>query len=752
MDEDIKKPVALTTGSNFNGDTPKSFSGFIIPPLQPTDKICAVFPSVNDKTAIHLAALSELIELAQHPSEFPKLQAACIAPHTAVVKTKEGVHAHDSMNILWVDVDSGDKFLDELETKLTQLGITSAIIHSTSTSMRVNDKTNQLNGKKWRILIPLLSPIECVKWVALQIKLADKFDGDKSATRVHQILFAPNNPPINDDRETRHYECRVIYGEPLDASDLPFELITVPAPPAPAPLDIALPTKKAPAKLPEGQIDVIEAYNCQHHIELELFQRGDHKSGNKLLYAHSTSGIPGIIIDHEANKMFSNHESDPLCDGHQHGPFDVMKSRLGYENREAIIHASEACKVDPSDPNSKTIKEYNLANKLSQEVTDAFSKALSCEAGYGVTDKQSVLQKATNQSALQKLTNLSATNRIDEMLKNLSKDICVVDGMALDGQITLFYAKPNTGKTLFLMRFIIDGIRNKNISGADVIYLNADDHYKGLLTKSKLAEKFGFLMISPAEAGVTTDYILTILDELAVSEEAAGMIIIIDTLKKFTDLMNKAVQKDFYALLRRLVAKNATVIIAGHANKKLDDDGKLIYEGTADTMNDVDCAYAMYVLEQTDNETIVEFRQEKSRGDVVARVSYGYRKRAGDSYRDLMDSVYKVDDNQAEKLRTTSEEQSLLKKHEHQTIFLQQILEKQELNQSQVLSAYDDNKSISNSAHHRLVNQFSKSSLKAALGELEGVILTVRHNYNGNNEKLFSIKGAYIDPPAPPKR
>jgi len=35
MNEDIKKPVAPTTGSNFNGDNPKSTSSFIIPPPPP---------------------------------------------------------------------------------------------------------------------------------------------------------------------------------------------------------------------------------------------------------------------------------------------------------------------------------------------------------------------------------------------------------------------------------------------------------------------------------------------------------------------------------------------------------------------------------------------------------------------------------------------------------------------------------------------------------------------------------------------
>ena len=60
------------------------------------------------------------------------------------------------------------------------------------------------------------------------------------------------------------------------------------------------------------------------------------------------------------------------------------------------------------------------------------------------------------------------------------------------GQLSTWYGKPNTGKTLLLLWICIEAIREEVIQGQCLYYVNADDTYRGLAEKTQLAEEFGF--------------------------------------------------------------------------------------------------------------------------------------------------------------------------------------------------------------------------------------------------------------------
>ena len=83
-------------------------------------------------------------------------------------------------------------------------------------------------------------------------------------------------------------------------------------------------------------------------------------------------------------------------------------------------------------------------------------------------------------NALSKLVALSTTNRIDEIEMNLKNDEYVFIDLALMGQMTLFYAAPNTGKTLLFIFMLIESIKAGRIKAEDIFYINADDNYKGI--------------------------------------------------------------------------------------------------------------------------------------------------------------------------------------------------------------------------------------------------------------------------------
>lgn len=341
------------------------------------------------------------------------------------------------------------------------------------------------------------------------------------------------------------------------------------------------------------------------------------------------------------------------------------------------------------------------------------------------------VSSADNGSILDRLKALSATNRLSEMQANLRNDFFVLAEMALAGMMTLFYGPFNSGKTLLLFRLLLDAIKDGRIKGEDVFYINADDNYKGLYTKARIAAEHGFQMISPQEANISPQEVLELLSTLAKSGGVNGKVVILDTLKKFTDMMSKRAQAALYETLRGLVTKGATIIIAGHTNKHRDANGNHVYEGTSDTMNDIDCAYSLYRMSEPDAETqVVEFRREKDRGAIIAKVSYQYIKRDGMSYRDMLESVQRLNNQQADRVTRENVERDLKEKYESEMLFVQGLLKDGPKNQTEILTARETSK-------NSLAGGVSMRSLRAALDQLTDIAWNISRNEN--NAKIYHL-------------
>lgn len=337
-------------------------------------------------------------------------------------------------------------------------------------------------------------------------------------------------------------------------------------------------------------------------------------------------------------------------------------------------------------------------------------------------------------SALERLKKLSATNRITEMEANLENDIYIFEDLALSGQITLFYGWPGTGKTIFFLYFILEAIKAKRIVGEDVFYFNSDDGYQGLFTKVKLAKKFGIYMISHHEAGVSTKQLCDMLVDISMDDAAKGKIVILDTLKKFADMMNKGSQANLFEVLRSFVTKGGSVVIAGHANKHKDAEGNLVYEGTSDTKNDVDCVYAMYrTTDPQDENQIVEFRREKDRGKVIPRVSYRYQKPQGGHYLEMLESIERMGDEEALKVTTDTRIKELKEKYEAEVLFVSGLLkENGAMNQSAILQALKENPDLS--------GEITGRSLRTALHSFIDIVWTAERG--DKNALFFNLIGA----------
>jgi len=244
-----------------------------------------------------------------------------------------------------------------------------------------------------------------------------------------------------------------------------------------------------------------------------------------------------------------------------------------------------------------------------------------------------------------------------EMESKMLDDKFVLGRLAILGQSTVFYAKPNAGKTLMTIWLLIEQIKTGDISGPDVYYINADDNHKGITFKLKLAERHGFKMLVPGYNGFNADYLAQYLASLIRTDQAHGKVLILDTVKKFADLMDKRRSSEFGQAVRQFVAHGGTVIMLAHVNKHPDAEGKLIYSGTSDLVDDSDCAYTLDTISEDGNSSrVVKFENFKSRGDVASESVYSFDGSDGKSYQERLDSVRAVDDDE----RQTAERQKAL--------------------------------------------------------------------------------------------
>ncbi len=258
-----------------------------------------------------------------------------------------------------------------------------------------------------------------------------------------------------------------------------------------------------------------------------------------------------------------------------------------------------------------------------------------------------------HKTALAQLLDRCANGESAAMKKQMKEDKFILKGLAIQGQWTVFYAGPNTGKTLLTLWMLREVVQANEINGELVIYVNYDDTYKGGVEKLQIAEEAGFNMLLPNGKGFNKDSLIDSMKGMIAEVEALGVILILDTLKKFTDLMSKSVASQFGEVARTFVSAGGSIICLAHTNKYKDENGKSVYSGTTDIRDNADCVYTIELLESVDGfcETTntVEFECNKSRGDVAQKMMFQYTKEKGGGYRKLFDSVKRLDEDDMEK-------------------------------------------------------------------------------------------------------
>jgi len=288
------------------------------------------------------------------------------------------------------------------------------------------------------------------------------------------------------------------------------------------------------------------------------------------------------------------------------------------------------------------------------------SKPLTVTAPAMVTSSGSDIGNPPVGEPANSLVQYSLRDGVEELERNLVAQLFILGNLALMGQAAVYYALANTGKTLIVLYLLIQAIKAKLIDPANLIYINMDDNSHGLLSKAKLAEEYGFHMIADGHKGFEAKLFRESMLEMIENDTARGVVIVIDTLKKFVDTMSKTKSSNFSRVVRQFVMKGGTVIALAHANKNPSDDGRIVYSGTTDIVDDFDCAYTLKTIgtDHAANLRVVEFTNIKRRGSVALNAAYSFSTESALSYNELLLSVQEVDPSQLQPMKQAVELES----------------------------------------------------------------------------------------------
>lgn len=317
---------------------------------------------------------------------------------------------------------------------------------------------------------------------------------------------------------------------------------------------------------------------------------------------------------------------------------------------------------------------------------------------------------------------------IKELEKMMVNSVPVLGNFILKGQLSFIYGTPNSGKSLLMMSLLQN-------SPEQIHYLNADDGITEAVNKFKIAEKYGHSMIVCGSNEKNDPRVILQKMERALSLSPhyyKDKIIILDTVKKFVDVMAKKDVRNFLQIMRKITLSGGTVVLLGHTNKHRTKGGELIFEGVGDFLSDMDCIYELDTNTDLDNkEKTITLTNKKLRGSVPSTVSYTYSSDESiDSFEDRMLTINLLSDaEQKKKLEEAKKAKTLAKYSNLHPLITSYLRDNPKSSQSSIINYVKDHEDCSDSI----------KVIRLCLNELSGIKWSYEYNKLNNNTKEFSV-------------
>lgn len=375
------------------------------------------------------------------------------------------------------------------------------------------------------------------------------------------------------------------------------------------------------------QKQVTDSSDSQHAEISKLISQlspdaGSHVLNNVALYIHQKLGIKGLTLYHDWRKNASNYPGTEKAQ-EEYASYAEMKYSVDKASIQKLIDGIG-----------------NTATTHTDEQTKCLEK---CDSGVTEEAEPDDVTDNTRPSII--FDGISLTGKSDTLKRQLSDQVDVIEKLAILGNLHYFFGAPNTGKTLLTISLLLESIQSGRIKAKNVFYFNLDDPFHDLVKKVEIFEELGVHIIADGHEGFNVSNFTQMLNEIIRHDQAHKIILILDTLKKFVDVMNKSQVREWNKTLRRFTGKGGTVIALAHVNKNVNQSGKTVYAGVADLVDDCDAAYIINKV-NTDDKTqlaTVEFENIKRRGNIASQLAFSYSVDPTIGYEERLASVEHVD-------------------------------------------------------------------------------------------------------------
>ena len=628
---------------------------------------------------------AEIQGLVDHPQRKPKDSAQWVIPSTLMSRVYEEQRKFGEYWMLWADLDTAPPPVERVKAVIEGLGSDYEIYASRSATPEV---------PKCRILIPLAAGLSGEDWKICQKLLNDTLVSvgmipDRSTERTGQPCYLPNHGEyyFSASRRDGHaFAVAQAWGAEIECER---EAIA---------LEMA--RKEAERVAREAQralnpIDpsksLIHVFNDQYDVREILVRGGYDQQGDKFRHPNSQSGSFSANV--KDGRVFTFSSNDPLyTDGEgAHDAFSVFTVLFadGDLNRALRMAGDDWVQIGS--------ESWNTVRRREQVIAE-FGPLL--ESSEGADSDPS-----TEEPELFCISKFALNGQSAKMRERMLSDVYVLGKIAILGQTTVIYAPPNAGKTLITIALLIQTIKAQTLPPENILYVNADDNAKGLLQKLELAEKYGFLMLAPGEMGYrlaqTENYLLQMIND----STAYGKVLVLDTAKKFTDIMDKRSCSEFGKVIRSFVLSGGSVIMLAHVNKHRDADGHVVAAGTSDLVDDADCAYTVDVESEGEGRFLAIFENKKALGDVELSVAYRYVRFPGQDYEDLVDSVELVDPQQFDAAMKAKEVDARLRANQELIQTITDVIEAGYTNKTDLIKEAISRSGLSRAAVRKVLAQ-----------------------------------------------
>ena len=576
---------------------------------------------------IDFASIRALVDV---PPSVDKLSAQWFIPSTLLTRTFQAQEETGEFWMLWADLDVAPLPLDAIATLISPLACDYEIYTSRSATLEL---------PKSRILIPLAKPLSGVQWRLCQEVLNDTLQAggaipDRANERCGQLCFLPNRGAFYDARVARlgaYFDPVLFWADQIKAKQavlLAQEQVIRER------RELARARKASLS--PHTTPSLIDAFNAAYPVEEILLCAGYEQRGHTFRHPNSQSGSYSASV--KDGRVHSLSTSDLLYSDGQgaHDAFSAFTVLFAGGDASAAlkIAGDEWLLIDGESWNVVQRREYAIAH--APELVDCTQMLINSQQPLAA-----VAAVASNDEKFS-LDRFALNGESAAMEAQMLEDAFILGRLAILGQSTAIYAPPNAGKTLITLALIVEGINGGAVDPQNLYYINADDNFKGLVIKLKLAERYGFKMLAPHHKDFKLEEFCAYLLRLVKDQTARGVIVVLDTVKKFTDIMDKRISTNFGKVIRAFIQAGGSVIMLAHVNKHRDEDDKVVAAGTSDIIDDVDCAYTLDASEQAHGVYLATFENKKSRGDVQSTATYRYERRQGQEYEELLASVKEI--------------------------------------------------------------------------------------------------------------